>query len=607
MFVTHRIHSRWRRGQRQSRGSAACRPIGRRSTSSASMNSRCRQCALQAGQGGPGRRNCWREEPGPSDADMEPAMCGDVCHCSPARASAPTIGRAAPARLRRYHSQVMVWTPSWPPSSSGQICQGPIPTSRRAVAARVSEGHCSGRRPDLASRQPVPPLRAHRNGGGLRSQPAKARALTPLSASRQDGIVTIMGRLLEVGQGIETMLPISNGKELWMPWRICGSSERRSTRPPNPWEQFAERETTGAAELRCRCAGSAQPSRRMLHCRRAGPGMSRRRSAARKRALIYDRDDSRSLSYGALAGQAAGMPVPDLARIALEDPKRSRFSNSPIPGVDDTKIVTAQTAVQHRRHRARHTTRLSEDVQSSSSELVGANMRRHGEAARSPRLRFHRTGRRSQSARMNWPRIERWSHHRSKKLFRRRTHARDKLKVTSGGGSRPVPRAARASRCTPPERAGRAPTSGLRRDGDVASADAGAARMSWKRTCPIPFFLTHVSLEPRTAPHTSGQRVPDLGADATARDRRRAGPATLGIPRAPSPSNMARMGCGFGRRLRERLVAAATWIFTEGRRPGRTRCWTRGTTSGATSIIQPLHFLRERPRRARASSWLLSD
>ena len=58
--------------------------------------------------------------------------------------------------------------------------------------------------------------------------------------------------------------------------------------------------------------------------------------------LVYHRDSGRSLSYGALAAQAAGMPVPNLARVALKDPKDFKIIGRPIPGVDNAKIVSGQ-------------------------------------------------------------------------------------------------------------------------------------------------------------------------------------------------------------------------------------------------------------------------
>src|SRR6202034_2092179 len=56
----------------------------------------------------------------------------------------------------------------------------------------------------------------------------------------------------------------------------------------------------------------------------------------------YHAGSNRSLGYGALASEAATMPVPNLASVTLKDPKNFSIIGQPIPGVDNAKIVTGQ-------------------------------------------------------------------------------------------------------------------------------------------------------------------------------------------------------------------------------------------------------------------------
>ncbi len=71
-------------------------------------------------------------------------------------------------------------------------------------------------------------------------------------------------------------------------------------------------------------------------------GVPRRRNAAPRRVCISHPKTSRSVGYGALAAAAATLPAPDLATVALKDPKDFKIIGQPIAGVDNAKIVTGQ-------------------------------------------------------------------------------------------------------------------------------------------------------------------------------------------------------------------------------------------------------------------------
>ena len=114
--------------------------------------------------------------------------------------------------------------------------------------------------------------------------------------------------------------------------------------------------------------------------------------------MVYHRDSGRSLSYGALAAEAAGMPVPNLARVALKDPKDFKIIGRPIPGVDNAKIVTGQPLFGIDVTRAGHAARRLSEMSGLRRQAGQCEYRRHQGAARNPR-RFHRPGERGQSAR----------------------------------------------------------------------------------------------------------------------------------------------------------------------------------------------------------------
>jgi isoquinoline 1-oxidoreductase beta subunit len=58
--------------------------------------------------------------------------------------------------------------------------------------------------------------------------------------------------------------------------------------------------------------------------------------------VVHHEKSGRSLTYGALASQAATLPVPDLASVTLKDPKSFKIIGQRLPGVDNAKIVTGQ-------------------------------------------------------------------------------------------------------------------------------------------------------------------------------------------------------------------------------------------------------------------------
>ena len=50
----------------------------------------------------------------------------------------------------------------------------------------------------------------------------------------------------------------------------------------------------------------------------------------------------RTLTYGALAADAAAVPVPDLRQVKLKDPKSYKIIGHSIPGVDSPPVVKGE-------------------------------------------------------------------------------------------------------------------------------------------------------------------------------------------------------------------------------------------------------------------------
>jgi isoquinoline 1-oxidoreductase subunit beta len=155
-----------------------------------------------------------------------------------------------------------------------------------------------------------------------------------------DGVVTLMAKNPEIGQGIKTMLPMLIADELDVRWEVV-----RIQQVPLDTTRF----------IRQYAGGSTATPTDWLPMRRAGAvgrflmiqagadqwGVPPAECGTEAGEVIH-RPSGRRLGYGELVERAAALPVPDPETVPLKDPSEFRIIGTTVHDVDNRAIVTGQ-------------------------------------------------------------------------------------------------------------------------------------------------------------------------------------------------------------------------------------------------------------------------
>jgi isoquinoline 1-oxidoreductase beta subunit len=382
----------------------------------------------------------------------------------------------------------------------------------------------------------------------LASAGAETATLNAYVRIAPDGIVTIVAKNPEIGQGVKTMLPMLIAEELDADWdkvkiEQAGLDAEKygrqfaggSMATPLNWDPLRR---VGAAGRQMLVAAAAETwSVPAAECRTAA-------------GIVYHDQSSRSAGYGELAAKAAMLPAPALESVALKQPRDFKIVGRSMRSVDNPAIVTGKplfgidVTVPGMLHA------VFEKCPVFGGKLLHANIDAI-KALPGVRDAFVVRGGEEANGLVDGVAIVAESWWTASK-------AREKLEIawdaSAGASQSSQGYAARAA-----ELATQPPAQVLRTDGDAKSMFASAARVV-EAAYSYP-FLPHMSLEPQncTALVRDGKaelwaptQNPGPGAKIVAK--------TLGIAESDVTVHMTRCGGGFGRRLLSDFMAEAAYI-----------------------------------------------
>ena len=368
-----------------------------------------------------------------------------------------------------------------------------------------------------------------------------------------DNTVTILSKNPEIGQGIQTSLPMILAEELDVEWANVHIEQA----PLDP-AKFGRQHAGGSNStpdnyIPLRQAGAA--ARQMFISAAAKKWDVPLEECETSKGIVIHTLSQRKLTYGSIASVAATQPVPDLKKVALKDPKTFSIIGQPLRGIDVEKIVKGEPifAIDVTLPNMRYA--IFEKCPVFGGKVISANVEVIktlpdvtdvfiiNSVVTNPKGNFQGLKDGVAIVAKNW-----WAAQK----------AREKLSVTWDEG--PYAKHSSEDYARQAEELSlKVPSSIVRADGDTKAAlESAVTTIEANYAYPL---MSHICMEPQncTAHFRDGKievwasaQNPDVGAKLISE--------LLAIPEKDVTVHMVRGGGGFGRRLQSDFMVEAAWI-----------------------------------------------
>lgn len=387
--------------------------------------------------------------------------------------------------------------------------------------------------------------------GSLAATPPTETPLGSYIRITPDGIVTIIAKNPEIGQGVKTHLPMMIAEELEVDWKNVRVEQGDFDAVKFSAQLAGGSTATPSSWMPMRQAGAA--ARAMLVTAAAQTWNVPEAECETSSGTITHKSTSRKLSYGQLADKAATLTPPALDSLKLKSPKDFKIIGQRIPGVDNHAIVTGKPLYGIDVSLPGMKYAVYEKCPVFGGKVVTANLDLI-KSQQGVRNAFVIEGGTDLRGLLGGVAIvaDTWYAANA---------ARKKLKVTWNEGAT-AKQSSVAFAAMAEELSKEKPQRSLRNDGDVGTALKSAA----KKVDASYFypFVAHATLEPQncTARYENGKFELWAPTQSPARGREMIS-RTLGVQESDIVVHLIRAGGGFGRRLNADFMVEAAAIAKE--------------------------------------------